>query len=70
MEIGDDPRIIHTHRTVGDISLDFYSEQYSGSLPLDTKVMINNSIVLCWISYPEIDEFVKELEATVTKYRI
>ncbi len=36
---------------------------------LDTRIQINGD-TLCWVSYPELDDFVKELQAVISKYRI
>lgn len=36
---------------------------------LDTSVYVNGTL-LCWISFPELDEFFNELSAVVSKYRI
>lgn len=52
-----------------NLELSFVTEQFKGEPELDTKVEIEGG-TLCWISLPDKDKFVQELEAVISKYRI
>jgi len=65
----EDPRIITEKYTIGDLIITLDGEQYKGLPILDTKVSIGNN-TLCWISYPHKDDFLKELNDTISKYSI
>lgn len=47
----------------------FITEQFPGAPELDTEVKIEGGI-LCWISLPEKEAFMQELNAVIEKYRI
>jgi len=52
----------------GDIILTFKIHYYDGEA-LDTAVMLGDKII-CWISFKDKDEFMGELQSTISKYRI
>ncbi len=53
-------------RAIGDLALEITSDK--NDYP-DTKVQIYGE-TLCWISYNDIDEFTRELNDVINKYRI
>lgn len=56
--------------TLGHSNIDLTAESWDeGKTFLDTKVEINGEL-LCHISYPEKDFFMKELQDVISKYRI
>lgn len=65
----NEPKIHIDRRFLGDQNLKFEGEQYKGMPVLDTRVTILEGTV-CWISWKDREAFVKELNATIEKYRI
>lgn len=58
-----------THVTHGSqLTITLTGENY-GDGPLDTRVEIQGG-TLCWVSWPESDEFLKELNDLINKYAI
>lgn len=55
--------------STGDLVMTFITEQFPGAPELDTEVKIEGGI-LCWISLPEKEAFMQELNAVIEKYRI
>ena len=55
--------------TLGNLDVDLKSERFPGHPLLDTEVNIGGEN-LCFISYPDKDDFIRELEEVIDKYRI
>ena len=49
-------------------SLEFTCEPCEGEY-LDTKVQLNG-VFLCWISFPDLEEFVNKLNNTIAEFAI
>lgn len=61
----EENKIVTTHRG----SFTFDTTKYSGEPLLDTRVkFLGNE--LCWITYSDIDNFVREFNEVIDKYRI
>jgi len=56
------------NESIGDLTILFECEPCDGKY-LDTKATINGEL-LCWISWPEIDNMILELNIVFSKYRI
>lgn len=58
-------------KTLGnDVIMEFDAEPSDGEHEyLDTRIDIGGRC-LCWISYPELEDFMKEMDAVIKKYRI
>lgn len=57
---------------VGDMMLHFTSDKYDGKL-YDTKVGITRgeiSILLCWISGCDIENFIRDFKSLIENYKI
>lgn len=62
-------KFIHDRSIVGRLEMRFSGEVYPDAPVLDTEVKIDSG-TLCWISWPEKDQFLKELNEVITKYSI
>jgi len=65
----DEPKYYTEKHYIGDLLFTFKGEKYPNNPILDTKVYLNEQ-QLCWISWPQRDEFLKELNDTIEKFRI
>lgn len=65
----DEPRYFTENAPLGRINMTLRGEKYSGSPILDTEVKIGDT-VLCWISWPDKEDFIKKLNAVINEYSI
>lgn len=54
---------------IGNIQLLLTSDVVDGKI-LDTKVEVMEEGMICWICGLEIDNFIKDINEVITKYRI
>jgi len=54
---------------IGRIRAEFKTELYDGCPPLDTEVKFGEECI-CWISLPDKEKFIKELNDVISKYSI
>lgn len=67
--MSNQPKIHKKTFPIGRLEMILEGEQFPGSSILDTKVTINGE-TLCWISWPEKDEFQKKLNDLIHQYSI
>lgn len=65
----NDPKIHKASGALGDLSMEFQGEQYQGNPPLDTKVELTGGTI-CWITWGDKENFEKEINDVIAKYRI
>lgn len=53
---------------IGNSQFVFESNYYDGQRG-DTKVSVNGALLI-WVSGPEMDKFIKDMEALIDQYRI